>query len=49
MIWFAPALDGLPVRIEQYRYDDRQASVELQRYRVLTTDQARGTVTPVCP
>ncbi|MEN7341585.1 MAG: DUF3108 domain-containing protein [Pseudomonadota bacterium] len=49
LIWFAPALDGLPVRIEQYRLDDRQARAELKRYTDAATIQARGTVTPVCP
>lgn len=49
IIWFAPALDGLPVRIEQYRLDERQAIAELDRYSDEATLQARGTVTPVCP
>lgn len=49
IIWFAPTLDGLPVRIEQYRLDDRQAVAELKAYTDEETLQARGTVTPVCP
>jgi hypothetical protein len=52
--WFAPALDWLPVRIEQYKGDDRQATVvlsELERPAdgTLVVRQARGSVTPLCP
>lgn len=49
LIWFAPKLDGVPVRIEQYRLDDRQAVATLERFADAATLQARGTVTPVCP
>ncbi|MEM7612543.1 MAG: DUF3108 domain-containing protein [Pseudomonadota bacterium] len=49
LIWFAPALNWLPVRIEQYRLDKRQASAELKSLELGEAVQARGTVTPVCP
>lgn len=49
LIWLAPALDGLPVRIEQYRLEDRRAVIELDSYQDEKALQARGTVTPVCP
>lgn len=49
LIWFAPSLDGVPVRIEQFRLEDRQAVATLERYADAATLQARGTVTPVCP
>lgn len=52
--WFAPALGWLPVQIEQYKRDDRQATVRLKSLEMpargsLRVRQARGSVTPLCP
>ena len=49
LIWFAASQDYVPVRVEQYRDDDRQGTLELASLERVTANQARGTVTPVCP
>ena len=47
-IWFAPELGGLPVRIERFKEGKSQGSLSLKRF-AWADDQARGSVTPVCP
>lgn len=54
LTWFAPELGWLPVRVEQYKRDDRQGVVTLTELDMpaagaLEIRQARGSVTPLCP
>ncbi len=51
LVWFAPALDWMPVKIEQFKGGKSQATAYLESYQPEAPGraQARGSVTPVCP
>ncbi|MEJ2602474.1 MAG: DUF3108 domain-containing protein [Gammaproteobacteria bacterium] len=51
VIHYAPELDWIAVKIEQFKGDKKQVTALLKRYRPGQpgADQARGSVTPRCP
>lgn len=50
LIWYAPKLDWIPVQIQHFKREKSQAMARLTSYQPgASADQARGSVTPLCP